>query len=81
LISNIQGTLTLDDIAKTYRELKRIRSQMKRHLKELHAKSSVGTKTEMEELEEATRHLAEKKTFLRKKFERRAKRKGPYRVP
>lgn len=70
----------MDDITKTYRELKSIRSQMKRHLKELHTKSSVGSKKEIEELEEATKHLAEKKTFLRKKFEKLTKRKGPYRV-
>jgi len=35
---------------------------------------------EIEKLEEATKDLAEKKTFLRKKFERLAKRKGPYRI-
>jgi hypothetical protein len=70
----------LDDTVRTYRQLKSVRGQMKRCLKELHAKSNFRQIRDLEELEEVTRQLAETKTFLRKRFERLTKRRGPYRV-
>ena len=68
----------MDDISRTYRRLKGVRHRMKRCLKELHFRSETASKPEMEELEEMTRDLAKRKTFLRKKFDSMTKRKGPY---
>jgi len=53
---------------------------MKRRLKELRVKSNFEHQVEIEGLEEATRSLAQRKTFLRKKFQKLRKREGPYRV-
>lgn len=68
----------MDETTRIFRQLKSIRSQMRRQLKALHAMSKDDNALEIEKLEEATRRLAEEKTLLRKKFDRITGRKGPY---
>lgn len=68
----------MDETTRIFRQLKSIRSQMRRQLKALHARSKDDNALEIEKLEEATRRLAEEKTLLRKKFDRITGRKGPY---
>ena len=70
----------MEQTARIYRQLKSVRGQMKRRLKELRVKSNFEHQVEIEGLEEATRSLAQRKTFLRKKFQKLTKREGPYRV-
>lgn len=68
----------MDETTRIFRQLKSIRSQMRRQLKALHARSKDDNALEIEKLEEATRRLAEEKTLLRKKFDRITGGKGPY---
>ena len=75
-----QGKSASGDTVRTYRELKSVRGKMKKCLKELHVQSKRGHMMALGELEEATRDLAERKTLLRKKFEKLTHRKGPYRI-
>ncbi len=75
-----QGITALDDVTRIYRQLKSVRSKMKRHLKELHVISSIGSAEELDEHEVATRNLADTKTNLRKRFDKVTKRKGPYKM-
>jgi len=67
----------LDETTRIFRQLKSIRSQMKRQLKELHVRSKEDNASEIEKLEEATRGLADEKTLLRKEFDRITGRNGP----
>jgi len=75
-----QSRSASDDTARTYRQLKSVRGQMKKCLKELHVQSKRGHVMALGELEEATRDLAERKTHLRKRFEELTHRRGPYRI-
>ncbi len=68
----------MDETTRIFRQLKSIRSQMRRQLKALHARSKDDNALEIEKLEEATKRLAEEETLLRKKFDRITGRKGPY---
>ena len=68
----------MDETTRIFRQLKSIRSQMRRQLKALHARSKDDNALEIEKLEDARRRLAEEKTLLRKKFDRITGRKGPY---
>ena len=68
----------MDETTTIFRQLKSTRSQMRRQLKALHARSKDDNALEIEKLEDATRRLAEEKTLLRKKFGRITGRKGPY---
>ena len=74
----IQRKSELDETTRIFRQLKSIRSQMKRQLKELHVRSKEDNASEIEKLEGTTRGLAEEKTLLRKKFDRNTGRNGPY---
>ena len=68
----------MDETTRIFRQLKSIRSQMKRQIKELHVRSKEDNASEIEKLEETARGLAEEKTLLRKKFDRITGRNGPY---
>ncbi len=70
----------MDDTARVYRQLKSVRAQMKRRLKELLVESKLGNIAEIEDLQESARNLAYRKTVLRKEFEILTERKGPYKV-
>ena len=74
----IQRKSELDETTRIFRQLKSIRSQMKRQIKELHVRSNEDNASEIEKLEGTTRGLAEEKTLLRKKFDRITGRNGPY---